>query len=281
VNAERAGPPAADRDGYDAAIRQVEPSRVTRWLQAGARDFVWAFVPSSVWGLALALFGIGLLAVGWSRPWLLAGAFSGFLLVAPLLATGVYELSRRHAAGEPLSFDAFPGALRRGGPCLLRFGTLLAAVGTVWVAVSALVVAGIVHAPAGLEAFVRELLLAPLSWPFLLWLLAGALLAALVFAATAVSLPLLLDRDVPMRTAIAISVEAVSANPVTMATWAALIMLVTGIGLVTLMGLAVVLPVLAHASWHAYRDLVDADAFPDRGARNGSGAGTGPGRGRD
>lgn len=265
MNGDRAAVPA-ERSWPDGAIRQVEPSRVTRWLQAGARDFVWAFVPSSAWGLALALFGIGLLAAGWSRPWLLAGAFSGFLLVAPLLATGLYELSRRHAAGEPLAFDAFAGALRRGGGGLLRFGALLAAVGTVWVAVSAMVVAGAARAPAGLDAFVRELLLAPLSWPFALWLLAGALLAALVFAATAVSLPLLLDRDVPTRVAIEVSVEAVSANPVTMATWAAIIMLVTGVGLITLIGLAVVLPVLAHASWHAYRDLVDGDAFPARAA---------------
>lgn len=273
MSADRAAAPAVAAGWPDAAIRRVEPSRVTRWLQAGARDFVWAFVPSSAWGLALALFGIGVLAAGWTRPWLLAGAFSGFLLVAPLLATGLYELSRRHAAGESLGFDAFPGALRRGGPRLLRFGGLLAAVGTVWVAVSALVIAGIARAPAGLEAFVRELLLAPLAWPFALWLLAGALLAALVFAATAVSLPLLLDRDVSMRTAISVSVEAVSANPVTMATWAAIVMLVTGIGLVTLMGLAVVLPVLAHASWHAYRDLVDAEAFPARAsvARPGRG----------
>jgi uncharacterized membrane protein len=93
----------------------------------------------------------------------------------------------------------------------------------------------------------------------------GGVVAALVFAASAVSMPLLLDRDVDMLTAILTSVQAVGANPVVMAWWAVLIMIGTTLGIATLLlGLVVVVPVLGHATWHAYVDLVDASGLPPR-----------------
>jgi uncharacterized membrane protein len=89
--------------------------------------------------------------------------------------------------------------------------------------------------------------------------------AALVFAASAVSIPFLLDREVDLMTAILTSVLAVGANPLVMAWWAVLIMIGTTFGIATLLlGLVVVVPVLGHATWHAYLDLVDASGLPPR-----------------
>src|SRR5690606_7493790 len=103
--------------------------------------------------------------------------------------------------------------------------------------------------------FVHQLLSAGDAW-LLVWFLAGGLGAAIVFAVTAISVPMLVDRDVPLATAIRTSVAAVGLNPVSLGMWAAGIMAITLMGFVTVIGLVVVLPLLGHATWHAYRDLV-------------------------
>ena len=86
-----------------------------------------------------------------------------------------------------------------------------------------------------------------------------------MFTTTVVSAPLLLDRDVDMVTALVTSIRAVGENPVTMVVWAVIVMLATGLSLLTLMlGFVVAIPVIGHATWHAYRDVVDASALPPR-----------------
>jgi len=100
---------------------------------------------------------------------------------------------------------------------------------------------------------------------FSLWMLAGALGSCLVFAATAVSAPLLLDRHIGLAAALLTSVRAVGDNPFAMALWAAIIMLAFLVSVFTWMaGFLVSVPVLGHATWHAYRDLVDAGAWAER-----------------
>jgi uncharacterized membrane protein len=103
------------------------------------------------------------------------------------------------------------------------------------------------------------------GWLFELWLAMGGIMAAPLFASSVVSMPLLLDRRVTLTQAVLTSWQAVITNPVPMALWAALIMGFTLLGLGSLfLGLIAVIPMLGHASWHAYRDLVDASAFPAR-----------------
>jgi uncharacterized membrane protein len=95
--------------------------------------------------------------------------------------------------------------------------------------------------------------------------LLGGLGAALVFAATAVSVPLLLDREIDLRSAIFTSIRAVGDNPGAMALWAVIIMIGTALSMATgMLGFIIVVPVIGHATWHAYRDLVDAAALPPR-----------------
>jgi uncharacterized membrane protein len=115
--------------------------------------------------------------------------------------------------------------------------------------------------------FVHHVMLAQNGWLFELWLALGGVMAAPLFASSVVSMPLLLDRRISLWQAVLTSWRTVLANPVAMAFWAALIMGFTLLGLGSLLlGLIPVIPMLGHASWHAYRDLVDASALPLREA---------------
>ena len=115
------------------------------------------------------------------------------------------------------------------------------------------------------QDFLRHVVLAPHHYLFELWLTMGGLLAAPIFASSVVAMPLLLDRRVNVLQAVLASWQAVLTNPVPLALWAALIMGLSVLGLGTLLvGLVFVLPLLGHASWHAYRDLVDASTLPER-----------------
>jgi uncharacterized membrane protein len=254
--------PAAARAPLVRSLTLADP---LRWLALGARDLARAPGPGLSHGLTLALFGAVLFTLAHRHFWLLAGAFSGFLLVAPILATGLYAVSRALERGEPATLGAMMAvAVRawwpRGAQArrLMRFGALLALAGTGWVLTSASLVTRfapeVVNNPAD---FVQHVVLAETGWLFEGWVLLGGVLAAPVFASTVVAIPLLLDRPVGVLAAVLASWRVVLANPLPMALWALLIMALTALGMATLLvGLVPIVPWLAHASWHAYRDSV-------------------------
>jgi uncharacterized membrane protein len=134
------------------------------------------------------------------------------------------------------------------------------------VLVSALLFALFVSVPlASPQQFLSYAVQGQGGWLFFLWLLAGGLGAALVFALTVVSAPLLLDRRIGLRAALLASIRAVGDNPAPMALWAAIIMLATAASMATLMiGFVFAVPVIGHASWHAYRDVLDVARLPPR-----------------
>jgi uncharacterized membrane protein len=243
-------------------VRDTRWTQPLRWLALGWRDLMRQPLPGVVHGLALALFGAALFVLAHDRFWFLAGAFSGFLLVAPVLATGLYAVSRALERGERAQLDTALKAWIPRDHRLVLFGVLLSLAGTAWVLTSASLITAqagtVVHTPAD---FVRQVVLGP-TLLFEAWLVLGAVLAAPVFASSVVALPLLLDRDDGVLAAVLTSWRCVLANPATMALWAALLIALTALGMATLLvGLVVVVPWLAHASWHAYRDLVvDAPA---------------------
>lgn len=252
---------------HDAAapVRAIPPGRPFVWLARGWRDFVRAPLPSVAHGLLFVAGGIAIVAIGWGRFYLLAGAFSGFLLVAPMLVAGLYEVSRRLARGEQPTLGDMLRVWIDGGPSMVRLGLMLALLGTVWVALSTLIIVGFGGGSgAGVSDFVRHFVLSPNALPFALWLFAGGLFAAVVFAITAVSVPMLLDRDVDLRVAVLTSVNAVGSSPVAMALWAALVMALTIAGLALVLPMIVLVPVLGHATWHAYADSVDASGLAPR-----------------
>jgi len=248
-----------------APVRTLDAGRPLRWLALGWRDFTRAPLPSAAHGVAFLAAGTLIVAIGWGRHFLLAGAFSGFLLVAPMLSAGLYEVSRRLARGETPTLADAAAVWVRGGGALARFGALLAAAGTAWVALSSLIIVGVVGADhAGVGDFLRQFLLARNAGAFALWLATGGLFAAIVFALTAVSVPMMLDRDVGIRAAVLTSVRAVGTNPLAMIVWAGLVMTITLASIATVLPIVVLVPVLGHATWHAYADAVDASQLPPR-----------------
>lgn len=259
-------------------VRTIEIHQPMRWLALAWRDVARCGWVSFAHGLVLCVFGLGLMAVAHQQFWLLAGAFSGFLVVAPVLATGLYALSRAVERGEPTSWRLVlqtwlswrrHGSSRDGKDWrLVRFGLLLGLAGTGWVLTSAALIT--LMSPATIAKpldFLRFVVLARDNYLFEAWLALGGLMAAPIFASSAIALPLLLDRRVSVLRAVVTSWQTVLTNPVPMAWWAFLIMGFTLLGLLSmLLGLIAVVPMLGHASWHAYRDLVDASALPERTA---------------
>ncbi|MBD3893204.1 DUF2189 domain-containing protein [Hydrogenophaga sp.] len=227
------------------------------WLARGWADLRSNPLPGLLHGLLLAAFGGLLLWQAGDEFWLLAGAFSGFLIVAPILVCGLLQISRSRSQGQRIGIAAVLQLWRSGEPRLLRFGLLLGLAGTGWVLTSAALITlwspEPIHRPMDFlyhVVLVRELGL------FEVWLLLGALLAAPVFASTVVALPMLVDTPASISAALLASWHAVADHPGPAVLWAVLIALLVGLGMLTaLIGLIVIVPWLAHASWHAYCDL--------------------------
>ncbi len=241
------------------------PSRVTwssplHWLALGARDLAANPVPGLFHGFLLTGIGAMLVWIARDQFWWLAGAFSGFLIVAPILATGLYAISRGEEQGRQVRMADVFALWRSRDRRLMAFGLLLALAGTGWVLTSAGLITlwstEPVHKPTD---FFRHVVLADSPGLFEVWVLMGALLAAPMFASSVLTLPMLVDTQLPVWHAVGESWRAVAMHPVPMALWALLIVGLVGLGMVTfLVGLIVVVPWLGHASWHAYRDLAAA-----------------------
>ena len=256
-------------------VRTIGLLRPLAWLALALRDIARAPLLSLAHGLVLALLGAAILSLGYNRFWFVAGTLSGFLIVGPMLATSLYAISRALERGERVGLGlvwqtwaswqrSHAGqAQHQGYWNLVRFGLLLSLAATGWVAISASLIYTL--SPVRVDTpmdFLRHVVLAREGALFAIWLALGSFLAAPIFASSVVAMPLLLDRRITVRQAVLTSWAVVLANPVPMALWAALIVVLTLLGLGTLLiGLVVVMPLLGHASWHAYRELVDASAF--------------------
>lgn len=241
------------------------------WLRLGWQDFLRAPWLGLAHGLAVDAFGLALLIIAWDKFWIMAGAITAFLTVAPVIAVGLYAVSRALERNEPVNIMLIVRTWLswRGKPhhdCrLVRFGLLLCLSGVGWVLTSAALITLLSTEPVNQPMdFLRYIVLARNNYLFEAWLILGGALAAPVFASTVVTLPLLLDRKIPILDAVLVSWKVVMQNPQAMALWAALIMLTTMMGALALIGSAIVIPVLGHASWHAYRGSVDASQLPAR-----------------
>jgi uncharacterized membrane protein len=243
------------------APRHVPFDAPWNWLAAGWRD-MWRLPRISLaYGGAFALAAAALILGLWR-----AGALSlfiafagGFLLIGPLVAVGLYEASRRLAQGESvrLSDVASAGLGARGQ--LAFFGGVLLFVFLLWLQLALLLLMLFLGttAPPQPNEFLQALLFTPRGLGLLVaGSLAGGVIAALVFAMSAVAVPLLLVSHVDAVSAARASIAAVVRNPKPMALWAALIAVIMAAGFVTLLvGLAIAFPLIGHATWHAYADI--------------------------
>lgn len=243
-------------------IRRIGADRPSAWLAAGFDDMVANPIPSLAYGLLFAIGGDVILVASVKSNYFFAAAVSGFFLIAPLLSAGLYELSRRRAAGgERATFVASVAGLRRNAAAIAQFGGILAIVMLLWDRISAFAFAAIGDSAAsigGLGGLMSEVVLGGQHRAFIsLWFILGAILATLTFAISAISVPLLLDRNSDVVTAIAASLRAFALNLEAMVLWGLLIVGLTLLGFATLLfGLVFIMPLLGHATWHAYRDLV-------------------------
>lgn len=231
-----------------------------RWLRLGWADLRRNPGPGLLHGAALTCFGWLLLWMAGDRFWLLAGAFSGFMIVAPILTTGLYQVSRQCATGHCVGMAEVFRIWKSLDGRLVVFGLLLGFAATGWVMTSASLITALSPLPVRNPIdFLRHVVLAGDNWLFEVWLFLGGLLAAPMFASSVVAIPMLVDTKASVREAVLASWSVVGSSPLVLGVWALVIMALVGAGmLLGLLGLIVVVPLLAHASWHAYCDLTRA-----------------------
>ncbi len=251
-----------DASPEDFVIDSVTFDAPWNWLAAGWRDLTETPTLSLGYGAVFAaisiLFVYGLLHAGWQS--LTIALSGGFLILGPLFALGLYEISRRRAAGEELSFDKIAWVHPRSPLQLAYMGLVLLFIFSVWLRVAFLLFAvffGDFDLPAA-DQFIPELLFTQHGLGLLIVGTAvGAVLAFFAYSVSAVSIPLLMEHRVDFLTAMTISVRSVMKNLNAMLLWAALIAAIMACGIATMfLGLVVAFPLVGHATWHAYRELV-------------------------
>lgn len=243
-------------------IRKIgSVDRSSHWLAQGWRDFRQAPRISLAYGGAFVIIGlaltVGLVLSGWDS--LILPLLGGFVIVAPILVVGLYDVSRRLDAGEPVSFDNCFRAARRSMGQLAAMGIMLMVCYLFWVRTALLLFALFFNQdPPPLDQFVGDVVFSMTGAPLLVvGTIIGAVFAAVVFSLSAISVPLIYDRPVDVLTAVGVSLLSVRENFRLMFGWAALIVVIVGAGCLTaFVGLAVAVPVLAFATWHAYRDII-------------------------
>ncbi|MGE5546121.1 MAG: DUF2189 domain-containing protein [Solirubrobacterales bacterium] len=243
-------------------VRHVGVERSTQWLERGFADFRAHPVIGLSYGLVFAACGwlltVGLAGLGMGS--LILPLAAGFMLIAPLAAVGLYEVSRRRQEGTDrgLGLPAVLGAIRRNGQ-MADMGFILLLLFFAWCQLAMVLFAAFYggSAPA-LGDFWGQVVMAPQGFAFLATgTVVGGIVAAIAFTLSVVSMPMLLDRDVSVLTAMRTSVRAVWLNRLNMIGWAATLATLGILGIsLFFVGLAFTLPIAAHASWHAYRDLV-------------------------
>lgn len=240
-----------------APSRELDNTAPLRWLNKGWQDFRAAPVLSLTYGLIMTIFCVGIAAIAYQVGSLtmVIIMMAGFMFIGPAMAMGLYTLSCQLEKGiPPLMLSCLrQGKKRMGNQMIFAFALLI--VFLVWARAASMV-----------HIFIPMTASPPLSEIFLflgIGCVVGTLFATVIFCASAFSLPMMLDRDVDAITAMLTSVNAVLHNKKAMLLWAMIIGGSMLLGLLTLfLGLAVILPVIGHATWHGYRETVIGDDWP-------------------
>jgi uncharacterized membrane protein len=261
----------ATTNPFQPVVRRISTSDLYYALARGYDDF--AAFPSYAIFLCVIYPLLGILLIGLTSGnslWLLPLAFpiaSGFALVGPVAAIGLYEVSRRREAGLDSSPSHVFDVLHSPSlGVIIALGVLLMVIFLIWLVVAEALYIAIFgdSPPASIIQFAHDVLTTPRGWTLIaVGTGIGFLFAALVLSISAISFPLLLDRDVGAAVAMHTSLRVMAANPLPMALWGLIVAALLVIGsLPFLVGLTVVMPLLGHATWHLYRRTVEPDPNP-------------------
>src|SRR6478736_6944547 len=256
-------------DAATYAIRKIELSDLGEALRLGWEDFKAMPSHAVVVCVIYPVLGIALfrMVLGYSVLPLLFPLAAGFALIGPFAAIGLYELSRRRECGEEVdAWDAIKVLRAPSFGAMLELGVLLLVLFGVWIGVAnAIYVTIFGHAAAAsIPDFATRVLTTPEGWSLVIvGCGCGFLFAVVALCVSVVSFPLMLDRHATAIDAIRTSLRAVRENLFVMAAWGLIVAVLLAIGsLPFFVGLAVVLPVLGHATWHLYRKVVEPDPNP-------------------
>lgn len=254
----------ADQKRNLPQIKEINLDHPWEWLAKGWRDLSAAPQFSLAYGAIFVvlsyLLTFGLVYEG--LFFIIPPLAAGFFLVAPLLGIGLYHISATLERGEKVRFCSATKAWKRNEVHLSAMALVLVMVVLVWMLAALLsFVLFYDQLTPTWENFIPEVFLSGKSPMFLFFgILIGGVIAGFTFSISAISVPMLMDRDVDVMTAMHTSVRAVRKNWQAMALWACLIVMFVGAGIVTFyIGLVVWMPLVGHATWHAYRDLVPGD----------------------
>jgi uncharacterized membrane protein len=259
----------AGESPVELTVRTIKPADLKDALMKGLDDF--SAMPSFAVFLCLIYPIVGLMAgrlvIGYDVLPLLFPLVAGFALVGPFAAIGLYEMSRRREQGLDISWrHVFDVRYAPSFGAIVALGVLLMVIFLIWLAAAqAIYVATFGYPPAAsIPDFFRQVVTTPAGWTLIIvGNGVGFLFAVMVLILSVVSFPLLLDRDVGVAVAVLTSVRAVLANPLTMALWGLIVAALLVIGSIPfLFGLAIVMPVLGHATWHLYRKVVEPNPSP-------------------
>lgn len=241
-----------------AAIARVHIGAPFTWLAKGLSDIYAAPTASLFYGIIFAVMGWAVVFFYGHAYSLTVGLVGGFMLLGPGLAMGLYGLSRQRESGQVPRLQPSLTIWQANLSNLGIFALVTGVVFLIWARASMVVFA--VFYSSGLptaEDFLRELLAFENAEFVIAYLFIGSGFAAFIFSISVVAVPLMLDRDKDAISAMLLSLATVAKNPLPMLLWAALIVMLAGIGFATAFtGLIVTIPVLGHATWHAYRALI-------------------------